>query len=281
MAITGKFHPHCSLKTFPLSILFLTLFIYILSILQVLFIICMLPVTIVIINHSSLWIHGIFIILNQRLENFLCKRSDSKSFSFRSCVASFCDILLRCEYRHKWVNGGVLQHNSTYKSEQWARFGLGDMVVDSCPWQGLRALEFERNLANFFILYVSQGGSDSKESPCNAGDSGLIPGLGRSSGERNGRPLQCSCLENPLGTGTWRATVHGVAKSWTRLSDKHFHTFICEKGVNRRTQGHTLRRKPGVTGSPKPQSCIFNLLVTFRIWFSIELQTGIIFFFHI
>ena len=42
------------------------------------------------------------------------------------------------------------------------------------------------------------GGSDSKESACNAGDPGLIPGLGRSPGERNGNPLQYSCLENPM-----------------------------------------------------------------------------------
>ena len=59
------------------------------------------------------------------------------------------------------------------------------------------------------------GGSDSKESVCNAGDPGLIPGLGRSPGEGNGNPLQYSCLENPMDGGTWRATVHGAAKSQT------------------------------------------------------------------
>ena len=51
-----------------------------------------------------------------------------------------------------------------------------------------------------------------KESVCNAGDAGLIPGLGRSPGEGHGNPLQCSCLENPMGRGAWRATVHGVEK---------------------------------------------------------------------
>ena len=49
--------------------------------------------------------------------------------------------------------------------------------------------------------------SDGKESACNAGDLGLIPGLGRSFGEGNGGPLQYSCLENPMDTGAWRATV--------------------------------------------------------------------------
>ena len=57
------------------------------------------------------------------------------------------------------------------------------------------------------------------KSACNAGDLGLIPGLGRSPGEGNGNPLQYSCLENPMGGGAWWDTVHGVAKSRTRLSD--------------------------------------------------------------
>ena len=59
------------------------------------------------------------------------------------------------------------------------------------------------------------GGSDSKESACNAEDLGSIPGLGRSPGEVHGNPLQCSCLENSLDRGAWWATVHGVTKSQT------------------------------------------------------------------
>ena len=54
--------------------------------------------------------------------------------------------------------------------------------------------------------------SVGKESACNAGDLGLIPGLGRSPGEGNGNPLQYSCLENRMDKGAWRATVHGVAR---------------------------------------------------------------------
>ena len=67
------------------------------------------------------------------------------------------------------------------------------------------------------------GGSDGKESAYNAGDPGLIPGLGRSPGEGISYPLQSSCLENPMDRRAWRATVHGAAKSWTQLSDQHFH----------------------------------------------------------
>ena len=59
---------------------------------------------------------------------------------------------------------------------------------------------------------------DGKESACNTGDSGLIPGLGRSPGKGHGNPLQYSCLENPMDRGAWRATVHGVTKSQTWLS---------------------------------------------------------------
>ena len=77
----------------------------------------------------------------------------------------------------------------------------------------------------YFYFYQSNtfcgfpGGSEDKVSACNAGNPGLIPGLGRSSGEENGNPLQYSCLENPMDRGTWWATAHGVAKSRARLSD--------------------------------------------------------------
>ena len=57
----------------------------------------------------------------------------------------------------------------------------------------------------------------------NVGDLGSIPGLGRSSGEGNGTPLQYSCLENPMDRGAWWATVHGFTKRQTRLSDFTFH----------------------------------------------------------
>ena len=63
------------------------------------------------------------------------------------------------------------------------------------------------------------GGSDDKESTCNVGDLGSIPGLGRSPGEAKGYPLQYSGLENSMD-----CIVHGVAKSRTRLNDFHFQT---------------------------------------------------------
>ena len=74
-----------------------------------------------------------------------------------------------------------------------------------------------------FINYHSfkgfPGSSDGKESASNSEDLGSIPESGRSSGEGNGNPFQYSCLENPTDGGAWWATVHGVTKSQTRLSD--------------------------------------------------------------
>ena len=66
-----------------------------------------------------------------------------------------------------------------------------------------------------------------------AGDLGLIPGLGRSPGERNGNPLQYSCLENPMDRGAWRATIHRVAKSQDMI----------ERVNNNQCQGQTLHQQ--------------------------------------
>ena len=62
--------------------------------------------------------------------------------------------------------------------------------------------------------------SVSKESACNAGDLGLIPGSGRSPGEGNGNPLQYSCLENAMDRGAWQASAHGVARVEQDLGTK-------------------------------------------------------------
>ena len=59
-----------------------------------------------------------------------------------------------------------------------------------------------------------------KETVCNAGDAGLIPGLGKSPGEGHDNPLQYSSLENPMDRGDWRATVHGATKSQHDLATK-------------------------------------------------------------
>ena len=62
------------------------------------------------------------------------------------------------------------------------------------------------------LIYELPWWFSRKESACNAGDVGSIPGSGRSSGEGNGDPLQNSCLGNSMDRGAWQATIHGVTK---------------------------------------------------------------------
>ena len=73
------------------------------------------------------------------------------------------------------------------------------------------------------VCYVPGGGFSGglvgKETDCNIGDQGSIPGSGRSPGEGHGNPLQSPYLENLMDRGAWGAAVHGVTKSRTRLSD--------------------------------------------------------------
>ena len=64
------------------------------------------------------------------------------------------------------------------------------------------------------------GSSVSKESACSTGDPGLIPGLGRSTGEGNGKSLQYSCLENPMGRGAWQTIVLGITRVRHHLTTK-------------------------------------------------------------
>ena len=80
----------------------------------------------------------------------------------------------------------------------------------------------------FLVVFLDfPGGSDGKASAYNAGDLGSIPGSGRSPGEGNGNPLQCSCLENPTYREAWQATVHGVAESDT-TEDFTFTFTLCQ-----------------------------------------------------
>ena len=72
---------------------------------------------------------------------------------------------------------------------------------------------------NAYVFWCFPSASEVKASASNAGDPGSISGSGRSPGEGNGNPPQYSCLENPMDGEAWLATVHGVTKSQTRLSN--------------------------------------------------------------
>ena len=74
-----------------------------------------------------------------------------------------------------------------------------------------------------FLSLESRGYPGGSESTCNSGRASWILGLGRFPGGGHGNPLQYSCLENPVDTRAWWATVHGVTKSWTRLKPLSMH----------------------------------------------------------
>ena len=97
-------------------------------------------------------------------------------------------------------------------------------------WQNLAQCEIRGQIHSFARSYPFMPGfpsSDSKESAFNTGDPGSVPQLGRSPGEGNGNPLQYCCQETSMDRGVWRAIIHGVTKSWTWLSDFHFHATYC------------------------------------------------------
>ena len=92
--------------------------------------------------------------------------------------------------------------------------------MGSCVWKAFQLGSF---LSHWQSLLA---GSDGKDSACNVGDPGLIPGLGRSPGEGNGNPLQYSSLGNPRDRGAWWAILHGVTKSRTRPKRLSTYTYI-------------------------------------------------------
>ena len=113
-------------------------------------------------------------------------------------------------------------------------------------------MDLARLSCHLFHLSGFPGGSVGKNPPANAGDSGSIPEWGRSPGEGNSNPLQDSCLENPMDGGAWWATVHGIAKSRTQLSDFTF-TFKSNGTSSNRLpwwlSGKESIRQAGNTGS--------------------------------
>ena len=117
---------------------------------------------------------------------------------------------------------------------QWCLKLLLLQTLHSIPKYSL--FNFSIMTMNRWIRHAFPGGSEVKASACNVGDLGSIPGSGRSPGEGSGTPLQYSCLKNPMDGGAWWATVHEVAKSWTRLS--HFtslHFWSSESGGGKHT----------------------------------------------
>ena len=122
----------------------------------------------------------------------------------------------------KWAEESVVRGTV----EMWA--GIRGSVDQG--W-GMKSEEAgELNQVSILGVLGFPGDSAGKESTCNAGDLGSIPGSGRSPGEGNGNPLQYSCLENPKDGGAWQVTVHRVTKSQTQLSDQAHYSTGCTGG---------------------------------------------------
>ena len=107
-----------------------------------------------------------------------------------------------------------LTEQFTYWYWKWNLYLARSEAVTSL-W-ALRSLMIHMRL---ILRRGSSSGIAVKNLPANAGVMGLIPGSGRSPEEGHGNSLQYSRLENPMDRGAWRATVHGVTKSWIRLSN--------------------------------------------------------------
>ena len=110
------------------------------------------------------------------------------------------------------------QNKNTHTKKQRKWLGLLGTTQLTLAWINLR-LKVIRDYYRKFRKPRKEVAEVVKRLAYNVGDLGSIPGSRRSSGEGNGTPLQYSCLENPMDRGAWWATVHGVAKSRTRLSD--------------------------------------------------------------
>ena len=141
-----------------------------------------------------------------------------KGFSLPCLLLALSKVLgVACGCRWPW------QVESSWSSD-WTHVScIGRQILNH--WTTREVLSYMSWFPSTYQALGISGGSDNKESACNAEDPGSIPGSGRSPGEGNDSPLQYSCLENPMDRGAWRASVHGVPKSRTLLSDYHIHTY--------------------------------------------------------
>ena len=116
-----------------------------------------------------------------------------------------------------------MENSHNIKSHPWLQesgeFPSTEAVPFDKKWKMSFCCKMKTRIRPLLGSFGFPGGSVGKESVCNAGDPGLIPGWGRFPGGGHGNPLQYSCLENPMDRGAWRAKVLGAAKSWTCPSD--------------------------------------------------------------
>ena len=139
----------------------------------------------------------------------------------QSCP-TLCDpVDFICLWDSPGKNTGVGCHSI----HQWSHQGSPTVKMVKRSLSGRRQMTSDRKMDLHKAMKSTKNGGaflvaqSVKNPPASAGDTGSIPGWGGSPGGGHGHPLHYSCLENPVDREVWRATVHGVAKSWTRLSD--------------------------------------------------------------
>ena len=138
----------------------------------------------------------------------------SFSFIFLSSFLWGCHPLSQFQLSLPWQPVSGIKMSNT-KQEGLSILKCRRPQFESWDWK----IPWRRDRLPIAVFMGFPGGADGKESACNAGDLGLIPGLRRAPGRGHGNPLQYSCLENPHGKGAWWATVHGVTKSWAWRSN--------------------------------------------------------------
>ena len=172
--------------------------------------------------------------LEKKIKPFLTLRCLAVLFAIFSKSLATLNIIVwmtRVQQKLLWILGSVWKSKENCAAHVGAHCRLADWksLKSSCflnIWEVVPSGNAPTETSPFPLGQmdiVSTTGlpcsSDGKESAYDEGDLGSIPGSGRSSGEGNGNPLQYSSLENPKDRGLWQATVHGVPKSWTRMSD--------------------------------------------------------------
>ena len=159
-------------------------------------------------------LEGLMLELKLQYFGHLIQRTDSLEKTLM--LGKVDDGRISGQQRMKWLNGiADLMDMSLSK--------LSELMMDREAWRAAcHGVAKSRTWLSYWTeLNPEQGlpcSSHGKESNCSAGDLSSVPGLGRSSGEGNGNPLQYSCLENPMDRETWQTTVSEVAKSQTGLS---------------------------------------------------------------
>ena len=144
-------------------------------------------------------------------------------------------------------------------------------------WIILESWEYWSCALNYLGLFWWLGG---KESSCNVRDSGLIPELGRSPGGGNGKPLQKSCLENPMDKGAWWVTVHGVTRS--QIRPKWLSTNTCTQSYSPTKAdqvwqliSYTAKRQCQFVAQPSPKTLVCKQTMLINLYYNEPLVSHI------